>query len=80
MDRGGGGEKGGNHRVCPILTVCMNLFQQLDPLGLPFEMFNHVGKLRKIKSGKQVDEHGNPVDASGEIIASGEKTLRTNFD
>jgi hypothetical protein len=38
-------------------------------------MFNHVGKFRKIKNGKQVDEHGNPVDASGEIIASGAEEL-----
>jgi hypothetical protein len=49
---------------------CWRCHQKMDPLGLPFEMFNHVGKFRKIKNGKQVDEHGNPVDASGEIIAS----------
>ena len=50
---------------------CWRCHQKMDPLGLPFEMFNHVGKFRKIKNGKQVDENGNPVDASGEIIASG---------
>ncbi|MDA7920633.1 DUF1588 domain-containing protein [Verrucomicrobiales bacterium] len=50
---------------------CWRCHQKMDPLGLPFEMFNHVGKFRKTKDGKQVDENGNPVDASGEIIASG---------
>ncbi|MDC0276622.1 DUF1588 domain-containing protein, partial [Verrucomicrobiales bacterium] len=50
---------------------CSRCHQKMDPLGLPFEMFNHVGKFRKIKNGEQVDENGNPVDPSGEIIASG---------
>lgn len=54
---------------------CWRCHQKMDPLGLPFEMFNHVGKFRKIKDGKQVDENGNPVDASGEIIASGDQEL-----
>jgi hypothetical protein len=54
---------------------CWRCHQKMDPLGLPFEVFNHVGKFRKIKNGKQVDENGNPVDASGEIIASGVKEL-----
>lgn len=51
--------------------ACWRCHQKMDPLGLPFEVFNHVGKFRKNKNGKQVDENGNPVDASGEIIASG---------
>lgn len=54
---------------------CWRCHQKMDPLGLPFEMFNHVGKFRKIEDGKQVDENGNPVDASGEIIASGVQEL-----
>jgi hypothetical protein len=54
---------------------CWRCHQKMDPLGLPFEVFNHVGKFRKIKNGKQVDENGNPVDASGEIIASGVEEL-----
>jgi hypothetical protein len=56
-------------------NTCSRCHQKMDPLGLPFEMFNHVGKFRKIKNGKQVDENGNPVDASGEIIASGVEEL-----
>lgn len=54
---------------------CWRCHQKMDPLGLPFETFNHVGKFRKLKDGKQVDENGNPVDASGEIIASGVREL-----
>jgi hypothetical protein len=54
---------------------CWRCHQKMDPLGLPFEVFNHVGKFRRIKNGKQVDENGNPVDASGEIIASGVREL-----
>lgn len=54
---------------------CWRCHQKMDPLGLPFEMFNHVGKFRKIKNGKRVDENGNPIDASGEIIASGVQEL-----
>ncbi|MDB4419373.1 DUF1588 domain-containing protein [bacterium] len=54
---------------------CWRCHQKMDPLGLPFEVFNHVGKFRKYKHGTQVDENGNPVDASGEIIASGVETL-----
>ena len=59
---------------------CWRCHQKMDPLGLPFEMFNHVGKFRKIKEGKQVDEHGNPVDASGEIIGSGVPELDGTFE
>jgi hypothetical protein len=59
---------------------CWRCHQKMDPLGLPFEMFNHVGKFRKTKGGKQVDENGNSVDASGEIIASGAQELDGKVD
>lgn len=47
---------------------CWRCHKKMDPLGLPFEMFNHVGLYRKI-------EHDKPVDTSGEIIASGDSNL-----
>ena len=47
---------------------CWRCHKKMDPLGLPFEMFNHVGLYRKI-------EHDKPVDTSGEIIASGDPQL-----
>jgi hypothetical protein len=40
----------------------------MDPLGLPFEMFDHLGQYRKLERGK-------PVDFSGEIVASGDPKL-----
>ena len=36
----------------------------MDPLGLPFEMYNHTGLFRTTELNK-------PVDTSGEIINSG---------
>ena len=47
---------------------CWNCHQKMDPLGLPFEMFNHAGLYR-------TTEWGKPVDASGEIIDSGDPSL-----
>jgi hypothetical protein len=47
---------------------CWTCHQKMDPLGLPFEMYNHAGLFR-------TTEHDQPVDTSGEIIASGDPTL-----
>ena len=40
----------------------------MDPLGLPFEMYNHAGLYRTTELGK-------PVETTGEIIDSGEASL-----
>ena len=47
---------------------CWKCHQKMDPLGLPFEMYNHLG-LNRTKELKQ------PVDSSGEIIDSGDPEL-----
>jgi len=47
---------------------CWRCHQKMDPLGLPFEMYNHLGLLRDKEKGKA-------VDASGEIMFSGEASL-----
>ncbi|MCM8537708.1 MAG: DUF1588 domain-containing protein [Lentisphaeraceae bacterium] len=47
---------------------CWRCHQKMDPLGLPFEMFNHAGLLRD-------KEHGKPVDTSGAILLSGDPEL-----
>ena len=47
---------------------CWTCHQKMDPLGLPFEMFNHAGLFRTTELGKQ-------VDTSGEIIDSGDPEL-----
>ncbi|MBL9159098.1 MAG: DUF1588 domain-containing protein [Verrucomicrobiales bacterium] len=47
---------------------CWTCHEKMDPLGLPFEMYNHAGLYR-------TTELDQPVDASGEIIASGDPAL-----
>ena len=47
---------------------CWTCHQKIDPLGLPFEMYNHVGVYRTIEQGK-------PVITTGEIIDSGDPAL-----
>jgi hypothetical protein len=47
---------------------CIVCHEKMDPLGLPFEMYNHAGIFRKTELNK-------PVDTSGEIIDSGDPQL-----
>ena len=47
---------------------CWTCHQKMDPLGLPFEMFNHAGVYREFELDK-------PVDTTGEIIDSGDPKL-----
>lgn len=47
---------------------CWTCHQKMDPLGLPFEMYNHAGIYRTMEFNK-------PVDTSGEIIDSGDPSL-----
>jgi hypothetical protein len=47
---------------------CWTCHKKMDPLGLPFEMFNHAGLYRETELEK-------PVDTSGEIIDSGDPAL-----
>jgi len=47
---------------------CWTCHAKMDPLGLPFEMYNHGGVFRTI-------ELNEPVDTSGEIIDSGDPAL-----
>ena len=49
-------------------TYCWTCHEKMDPLGLPFEMFNHAGLFREF-------ELGRPVDTTGEIIDSGEPAV-----
>ena len=48
--------------------ACWRCHYKMDPLGLPFEMYNHVGLYRTTELEK-------PVDTSGEIIDSGDPAL-----
>ena len=49
-------------------TYCWTCHEKMDPLGLPFEMYNHAGLYRTLELDK-------PVDATGEIIESGDPAL-----
>ncbi len=49
-------------------TYCWTCHKKMDPLGLPFEMYNHAGLYRET-------ELDQPVDTTGEIIDSGDPTL-----
>ena len=54
-------------------SYCWTCHSKMDPLGLPFEMFNHAGLYRET-------ELGNPVDTAGEIIDSGDPALDGNVE
>jgi hypothetical protein len=54
-------------------SYCWTCHKKMDPLGLPFEMYNHAGLYRKTELGK-------PVDTSGEIIDSGDPELDGKVD
>jgi hypothetical protein len=47
---------------------CWRCHRRMDPLGLPFEQFDHFGSLRKT-------EKGRPVVVTGEIFNSGDPAL-----
>jgi len=47
---------------------CWTCHKKMDPLGLPFEMYNHAGLYR-------TTELDRPVDTTGEIIESGDPAL-----
>ena len=49
-------------------TYCWTCHKKMDPLGLPFEMYNHAGLFRET----ELDE---TVDATGQIIDSGDPNL-----
>ncbi|WP_145392043.1 DUF1588 domain-containing protein [Stieleria neptunia] len=49
-------------------TYCWTCHEKMDPLGLPFEMYNHAGVYRTLELDK-------PVDTTGEIIDSGDPAL-----
>lgn len=49
-------------------AYCWTCHKKMDPLGLPFEMYNHAGLYRETEQDK-------PVDSTGEIIDSGDPEL-----
>ena len=49
-------------------TECWRCHKKMNPLGMPFEAYNHVGRWRET-------ELGNPVDTTGSISLTGESDL-----
>jgi len=49
-------------------SYCWTCHRKMDPLGLPFEMYNHAGLYRET-------EFSAPVDTTGEILDSGDPAL-----
>jgi hypothetical protein len=49
------------HRAEPLCASC---HEMMDPLGLPFESFDAIGRLRS------EDEQGNPVETAGAITGT----------
>ena len=47
---------------------CWSCHEKMDPLGLPFEIYNHAGIYR-------TTEFEKPINATGEIIESGDPSL-----
>lgn len=47
---------------------CWRCHQLMDPLGFPFERYDHFGSFRET-------ELGRPVDTSGEIVSSGDPAI-----
>jgi hypothetical protein len=47
---------------------CWTCHEKMDPLGLPFEMYNHAGIYR-------MTDLTDPVDTTGEIVDSGDPAL-----
>jgi len=50
------------------VAECWRCHRKMDPLGLPFEMYNHLGLRRTTELGKA-------VNTSGEIVDSGDSSL-----
>jgi len=49
-------------------AACWRCHKLMNPLGLPFEQYDHFGSFRKLDKGK-------PVQTSGEIIDSGDPSI-----
>ena len=47
---------------------CWRCHKKMNPLGMPFEAFNHIGRWR-------ASEKGKPVDVSGEISLTGDASI-----
>ena len=54
---------------------CIRCHRRMDPLGFPFEIYDHYGQFRKQELVGLRKNKPAEIDASGAIIASGEEAL-----
>jgi len=51
---------------------CLRCHRRMDPLGFPFEIYDHYGRYREQEMVGARDNIAKPIDASGAILSSGE--------
>jgi len=61
-------------------SKCIRCHRRMDPLGFPFEIYDHYGSFRTKELTGVRNNKPQPVDASGEIISSGEASLDGKVD
>jgi hypothetical protein len=54
---------------------CIRCHRRMDPLGFPFEIYDHYGHFREKEMVGERDNQPMEIDASGAIIASGDPAL-----
>jgi hypothetical protein len=54
---------------------CVRCHRRMDPLGFPFEIYDHYGHFREKEMVGSRKNKPLPIDPSGEIIASGDPAL-----
>ncbi len=54
---------------------CIRCHRRMDPLGLPFEIYDHYGHFRKKEMVGTRKNQPKPINATGAIIASGDEKL-----
>jgi hypothetical protein len=56
-------------------AYCLRCHTRMDPLGLPFEIYDHYGQYRTEEMVGTRKNVAKPIDSSGEIVVSGEAAL-----
>jgi hypothetical protein len=54
---------------------CIRCHRRMDPLGFPFEIYDHYGQFREQELVGVRDNVPKPIDPNGAILSSGEDTL-----
>ena len=55
---------------------CWRCHRKMNPLGMPFEAYNHVGRFRELEKGRPVDTSGTIQFAGGEQFSGDVSNVR----